>query len=721
MNPNKTAVNGAPIPTYEGSAVFIDRELSWLAFNRRVLEEAMDPSVPLLERLKFTAIVGSNLDEFFEVRVAALLQRIESGTITDGIAQLDAGDKLSRILKESQLMVRDQYACWNGIRGALRTEGVDVKAADELTVPDLAFCRDYFRREVYHLLTPITVDPTHPFPWILNKGLCLALLLKSPGRGRDLLGVLTVPRSLPRVIALPIRSDGRTGYVFISDILRLHAGEIFRGYPIKECVAFRATRNSNLYVDEEDDEDEEGSLLEAVEEEIRNRRKGDVVRLEIEEQASPRLVKMLIRNLDLDPGLVFRTGHPVNLNRLAALYGLVALPHLKFTPHAPRLPGGFSDPGEIFMRLQEQDVLLHHPFDSFDPVVRFIETVARDPQVLAIKTTLYRTNAGSPIMYALMEAAQRGKEVVVVVELKARFDEQSNIHWARQLEERGGTVVYGLVGLKTHCKVALVLRREQDGFRRYAHVGTGNYNPETARHYTDMSLFTSDPEITGGLSEVFNYLTANTRHPDFRGLLVSPVSFLSGTLGLIRREREHARAGRLCGIAVKINALLDKEVIEALYEASRDGVRVQLIVRGICSLRPGVPGLSENIRVKSVVGRFLEHSRVFCFRNGGDEDVYIGSGDWMVRNLRERVEVLAPVRDAGLRDRVLRVMAMYWADDASTRWMRHDGTYARVLTGREGRSLDAQKWFLEESSGSEPSPVPRLWEGDANGEKVTPG
>ncbi len=675
--------------------LYIDRELSWLAFNRRVLEEAQDPTQPLLERLKFLGIVSSNLDEFFEVRVAALLQRIETGIETDGIAQLDAKTKLRTILDTSQTLVRDQYDCWRQLRTALRHEQVHVKKMRELSFEEEAYVHDYFRREVYHLLTPIKVDPAHPFPWVVNKALCLAMLLKDGGRGRESLGVVAVPRSLPRIVALP-QSDTDYGFIFISDVIRHYASELFKGYPIKECSSFRITRNSNLYMDEDDDGD---NLLEMVEQVVRSRRKGDVVRLEIDEDASPRLTDMLVQNFDIDAHLVYRVGKPVNLSRINAFHSLIPLPHLKYPPHIPVQVQGLDEGEALFNRIRAHDVLLHHPFESFDPVVRFIETVATDPHVMAIKTTLYRTSADSPIMFALMEAAQRGKEVVVVVELKARFDEQSNIHWARRLEERGGTVVYGLVGLKTHCKLALVMRKEENGFRRYAHVGTGNYNPETAKLYTDVSLLTCDTAITQGVSEVFNFLTANTRDPDFGGLWVSPRTFLSGTLELIHRERMNAKKGLPSGITAKFNALLDTEVIEALYAASKDGVEVRLIVRGICSLRPELPGVSDKIKVKSVVGRYLEHSRIYAFRNAGDPLVFIGSGDWMVRNLRERVEVIVPVRSPELRNRLLRILAVYWNEEGGTRWMRADGHYTRSVRQGKAKAWRAQDWFAKNIQG----------------------
>jgi polyphosphate kinase len=390
---------------------------------------------------------------------------------------------------------------------------------------------------------------------------------------------------------------------------------------------------------------------------------------------------------------------------------LVPIPALKFPPSRPAATPGFGNAEAIYAKLRAGDVLLHHPFESFDPVVRFIEAAARDPHVLAVKATLYRTSADSPIVFALMEAAQQGKEVTAVVELKARFDEQRNIQWARQLEERGGTVVYGLAGLKTHCKVALALRREPEGFRRYVHIGTGNYNPDTARAYTDFSLLTADSDLAGGVAEAFHYLTAGIPSPDFRALRVAPLTFLSATLEMIRRERDNARAGKASGIVAKVNALFDRELIAALYDASRDGVPVKLIVRGICALRPGVPGLSETIRVKSVIGRFLEHSRVFCFRNDGAEEVFIGSGDWMTRNLRERVEVMAPVRDQALRARLLRILAAYWADTACTRWMRHDGSYERAVPGNGCEALNIQEAFLREAAGEEgPTNLPPLWD-----------
>jgi polyphosphate kinase len=701
--------NGAPrsaarpeAPDYAGKHAFIDRELSWLEFNQRVLDEALDPANPLLERVRFLAIVANNLDEFFEVRVARLLQVAESGVPVDGIAGLDTAAKLDAILKACQKSVKQQYKCWNEeLLPRLREHNVHVKTMAALGKDEEKAVQAYFRKEIYPLLTPIKVDPAHPFPWVLNKALCLLAILKEDRR-REVLGVVTIPRSLPRLISVPTRDKGWT-FLFIHDLVQHFLPELFKGYAIKGSTPFRCTRNSNLY----DQDEEAGSLIDAVEAVVHNRRRGDVVRLEIDKNATKKMVDALARIFDVEDGQVFRVDGPVNLNRLASLYGMVPLANLKYPPLHPSHAAHFQEIEDLFHEIRARDVLLHHPFDSYDPVVRFIQGAAEDPKVAVIKQTLYRTNEESPIMYALLEAAEQGKEVVAVVELKARFDEKSNIQWARQLEEKGGTVVYGLVGLKTHCKLSLAIRKEESGFASYAHVGTGNYNPETARRYTDLSLLTSDPEITGGVSEVFNFLTSHSR-PEFARLQVGPVNFLSETLRLIRAETEAARAGRPAAITAKMNALFDKEVIEALYEASQAGVAVRLIVRGICALRPGAKGLSENVRVKSVVGRFLEHSRIFHFLNdaGGAPTVFVGSGDWMERNLRERVEVAIPIKDPALARQVEEILSVYWADTAKSRWMRADGSYVRAAPPAGETAFNAQEWLMRRAESPEAPPPP---------------
>jgi polyphosphate kinase len=688
---------------YLGKHAFIDREYSWLKFNGRVLEEALDPANPLLERIKFLAIVASNLDEFFEVRVSSLLQKVESGIPVDGIASLDTSAKLAAVLKLCQQTVKQQYRCWNEkFLPQLRENGVYVKSMADLGKDEERFLHNYFKKEIYHLLTPIKVDPAHPFPWVLNKALCLLVLLKGD-RKQDGWGVVTIPRSLPRLLSLPSK-EKTFSCIFIHDVIQHYINELFKGYVIKGCAPFRVTRNSNLYLEEE----EAGSLIDAVEAVVHNRRKGDVVRLEIDKSAPKRLVDALIKTFDIDSTLVFRIDGPVNLNNLTSLYSMIPLAHLKYPPLHPSHAAHFLDYEDLFQELRHRDVLLHHPFDSYDPVVRFIQSATDDPKVQVLKQTLYRTNEESPIMYALLEAAEKGKEVIAVVELKARFDEKSNISWARQLEEQGVTVVFGLVGLKTHCKLSLAIRKEGSGFVQYAHIGTGNYNPETARRYTDLSLLTSDPEITEGVSEIFNYLTAQSRSPDFKKLQVGSVNYLSETLRLIRRETKNALAGKPAGIMAKMNALFDKEVIEALYEASQAGVKIRLLIRGVCALRPGVKGLSENIQVKSIVGRFLEHSRIYHFENQGLPEVFIGSGDWMQRNLRERVEATIPIKDPNFIRQLEEILSLYWADNAKARVMDAEGNYTRATIQGQEILINAQEWFLRRAENPEISfpPVP---------------
>ncbi len=676
---------------------YLDRELSWLSFNQRVLDQALNPGHPLLERIHFLAIVSSNLDEFFEIRVSLLLQKAESGAASDGIAGLAPREKLDRILRQCQRLVRSQYRCWEeDLLPQMRAQKIRIKGMADLDEGERHFVDGFFRREVYPLLTPIQVDPAHPFPFVTNKALYLAVLLRGERKRQERVGVVAIPRSLPRLVPLPTR-DRAYGFIFIQDVVRHYLDSLFLGFDILAHAGFRVTRNSNLYLEEE-----EGSLLiDTVEAEVHNRRRGNVVRLEIDRDAPKRLTELLVKNFDIGMSLVFRVGHPVNLSRVYGLPGMVPRPDLKFpvfTPwHLPR----FQEPAEIFGTLRAGDVMLHHPFESFDPVVRFIQAAARDPDVLAIKQTLYRTSRESPIVYALMEAAEAGKEVVVVVELKARFDEASNIQWARQLEERGGTVLYGLVGLKTHCKLVLVLRRENGSIRRYAHVGTGNYNPDTARVYTDLSLLSADPVLIEGVSDVFNFLSAQSRRSDFHNLLVGPVNLLAGILARIEREREHARVGRPSGITVKCNAILDAELIEALYSASQAGVPVRLLVRGICALRPGVKGMSDHIEVKSLVGRFLEHSRIYHFENAGTPEMLIGSSDWMQRNLRERVEVMVPIRAPGNCARLEEILSAYWNDRACVYTMRADGGYAQLESAPEEKAFNVQEWLVRKAEGQD--------------------
>ena len=683
--------------------LFLYRDSSWLNFNRRVLEEARDASNPLLERVKFLAITASNLDEFIEVRYAGMLQRIEEGLGEPGADGTTAQDLLDQITADMHEFVSDQYACWeNDIHPALCAENIRVLQWDELTDDARKAAAALYQREVDPLLTPITIDPRHPFPRVLNKALCLALLLRRKRKGANaaVLGVVTVPRTLPRFIRMP-QPPGVTSidFLFLHDLIEHQAAGMYRGYEIVAAAAFRVTRNSNLYFEEE----ESRSLLEAVRSELHNRRKGDAVRLEIEEDAHPEIIERLRSNFELDDAQIYRTNGPVNLSRLMNLYSEVNRPELKYPPFTGRELRLHRKSADLFDELRGRDILLHHPYDSYDGVVSFIESAAADPRVISMKQTLYRTSDDSPIFRALTEAAQT-KEVTVVVELTARFDEASNIRWARNLEDAGVQVFHGIVGLKTHCKLALLVRRDEDGaIRRYAHLGTGNYNPVTSRFYTDISLLTSDPAITAGVHAVFNYLTAHSEVDDYSPLLVAPISLAQETIRQIQRETEHALAGRPSRIVAKMNSLLEESVIEALYAASQAGVEIDLIVRGICSLKPGLPGVSERIRVRSVVGRFLEHTRIFYFGNGGAEEIYCGSADWMPRNLFERCEVTFPIRDAALRTRLRdEILSAYLADTAKTRLLRPDGVYTRITDTVEGQAappFDAQSFLMALAEG----------------------
>src|SRR6266852_6333600 len=653
---------------------YINRESSWLAFDWRVLEEAQDEQNPLLERVKFLSISASNLDEFFEVRVAGLMQQLEDGYTDAGPDGLTLLEERELVNRQTHEFVEEQYLCWNErLRPALAEKGIRVLGLHELDSKANEFIAEYCEKELDPLLTPVTVDPAHPFPRVINKALCVAFLLRRRRRSAlTYTGVVTVPRALPRLVRLP--SEGTDDFIFLADLVAWHASRMYHGYDIVSSAAFRVTRNSNLYLQEE----ESRSLLESVRSELHNRRKGDAVRLEIEADADPEIIERLRTVFELDPWQVFPVAGPVNLSRLFNVYDQVQRPDLKFKAFIPRELRLTAKSKDLFEELRRHDVLLHHPFDSYDAVVSFIEAAAQDSRVLSIKQTLYRTNEHSLIVPALIAAAER-KEVTAVVELKARFDEDSNIRWARDLEDAGVQVFHGLVGLKTHCKLSLLVRRDPDGVtRQYAHLGTGNYNATTAKIYTDLSLLTADPEITSAVHNVFSFLTAYAEHPNYNPLLVAPLDLAERCLGLIAREAEHARHGRPARIVAKMNALLDKNIIMALYKASQAGVDIDLIVRGMCALRPGVRGISDRIRVHSIVGRFLEHSRIFHFANGGQDEVYLSSADWMPRNLYERVEVMFPLKDELHSERVRHeILDAYLADSVKSRVLRKDGSYVR--------------------------------------------
>ncbi len=691
--------------------LLIGRDESWMQFNRRVLEEAQDASNPLLERVKFLAITASNLDEFVEIRVAGLLQRIEDGYTDVGPEGRTPQQTLDALTEDMHSFMIEQYGCWNQqLLPALSAAGVRVLSWNEMAPEAQAAATSFYQREVDPLLTPITIDPAHPFPRVLNKALCIALLLRRKRKGNlgPVLGVVTVPRALPRLVPVP-SSEGTHDFIFLHDLIEKHAAGMYRGYEILSKAAFRVTRNSNLYFQEE----EARSLLETVRSELHNRRKGDAVRLEIEQRADSEIIDRLRINFELDESQVYRTDGPVNLSRLMNLYSDSHRPDLKFAPFVPHELRLNRKSTDLFDELRHRDILLHHPYDSYDAVVGYIEAAAADPNVMSIKQTLYRTSSDSPMFSALVDAAQ-SKEVTVVVELMARFDEASNIRWARDLEDAGVQVFHGIVGLKTHCKLALLVRRDPDGeIRRYAHLGTGNYNPNTARFYTDISLLTSDPAITAGAHSVFNYLTAHSESDDYAPLLVAPLTLAESFIRLIARETEHAKAGKPARIIAKMNSLLEQSVIEALYAASQAGVEVDLIVRGICALRPGLKGVSENIRVRSVIGRFLEHSRIYFFSNGGAEEFYCGSADWMPRNLFERCEVVFPVKDPALCARLRNeILAAYLADTVKTRMLTGDGSYIRARDTEVGKSMPAfssQDFFMQVAEGkASANDIPKL-------------
>ncbi|HTZ47240.1 MAG TPA: polyphosphate kinase 1 [Verrucomicrobiae bacterium] len=679
--------------------LYLNRHLQWIAFNQRVLDEAHDRRNPLLERVKFLAITANNLDEFVEIRVSSFLQKIEHGSQRVSPDGLPIEEELARICRAMQKLVTAQYRCWNHeLLPALARHQIHVLPVDQLNPKAAEVAKNFYDRRVYPMLTPVTVDPTHPFPHVLNKALCIAFLLRRRKRSMEkpLFGVVTVPRTLPRLLRVPT-GNGGIHFVFLQDIISRYAEKLYRGYEILASAPFRITRNSNLYLEEE----ESRTLLEAVDSQVAQRRKGQAVRLEIEAKAHPEIVSHLVSTFELDESLVFRVAGPVNLQRLFHLYEETPRPDLKYGKFLPRQVHIGHDADSMFEVLRHQDVLLHHPYESYDPVVEFLQTAAHDPRVLSMKQTLYRTNTDSPIVQALLAAAGK-KEVAVLVELKASFDEASNIRWARSLEDAGVQVFHGLAYLKTHAKLSLVVRQDPDGkIRRYAHLGTGNYNPSTARIYTDFSLLTSDSAITAAVHDVFNYLTAYADKAHYKPLLVAPKDMAKTIISQIDREARHAKRGRPARIIAKCNAVVDPPVIRALYRASQAGVEIDLIVRGQCVLVPGLRGISSRIRVRSIVGRFLEHSRIYYFENGGAPEVYLGSADWMPRNLYERVEVLYPLKDEELRRRICNeILPAYLSDNQKTRILGADGEYTAVKSARGAKRFSVQDHLMKLAGGS---------------------
>lgn len=675
----------------------LDREQGILAFNERVLALAEDPAMPLLERLRFLTIVSSNLDEFFEVRIADLHQLVMYAR--GDTADIRAG--IGAALERARALVDRQYRFLNKVlMPALSAEGIRILRTAAWTPAQREWAEGVFLRDIEPLLTPIALDPAHPFPRVLNKSLNFVLRLE----GRDAFGreadiaIVQAPRVLPRVLPVPADvAEAPHGVIALTSIVQGFVDRLFPGLRVLAIHPFRVTRNSELFVDD----DEITDLRSALEDELTQRHYGDAVRLEVAAECEEPLVARLLAELELEPAHCFRADGPVNLMRLAQVVDLVERPDLKFPPYGPSIQPALRDPDRIFDAIRAGDRLLHHPYESFLPVLNLLRSAASDPAVVAIKQTIYRTGADSQLMESLLAAAVAGKEVTVVLELFARFDEETNINWAARLEQAGAHVVYGVVGHKTHAKMLLVVRREADGLRRYAHLGTGNYNPSTARLYEDFGLLTCDEDICADVHEIFRRLTGVGEAGPLRALWQSPFTLARSVIASIEREAAHARAGRKAHIAVKVNALLDPEVIEALYAASAAGVGIDLIVRGVCALRPGVPGLSDNIRVRSIVGRFLEHSRVFCFHNDGRQDVWLSSADWMDRNLHRRVETAFPVRDERLKERVIHeAITLHLRDNDSAWTMDGDGRYTRLRARRSPPVVsqrELMKLFAEKS------------------------
>jgi len=684
-------------PALNSPQNFINRELSSLEFNRRVLAQALDPNVPLLERLKFLCISSSNLDEFFEIRVAGLKQLLELGGTQTGSDGLGIADQLAAIHEHATGLVHDQYACLNDVLlPGLAEAGIEVLDAADWDEATRQWVEHHFADEVEPVLSPLGLDPARPFPRIQNKSLNFIVRLSGKDAyGRDSeLAVVQAPRSLPRIVSLP-DGGGRRRFVALSSIVETFVPRLFKGVQVLGCYQFRVTRNSDLFVDDEEVDD----LRRALEGELAQRRYGAAVRLEVAASCPVDMVEFLLERFSLTAHDCYHVPGPVNLNRLSAVYDLAQRQDLKYPPFTPGLPARLVGATDLFAVIRQRDVLLHHPYRSFGPVMDLLRQAADDPSVLAIKQTLYRTGGQSPIVDALIAAALAGKDVTVIIELRARFDEEANIELSNSLQEAGAHVMYGVVGYKTHAKMTLVVRREPDGLRRYCHLGTGNYHPQTARTYTDYGLFTCNEDIGADVHEIFLQLTSLTRTPELRCLLQSPFRLHEAMHELIERERAHAVAGKPAHIIAKLNALVDPQTIETLYRASRDGVRIELIVRGVCSLRPGIPGLSDNITVHSIVGRFLEHSRVYWFSNAGQGQLYLSSADWMERNFFRRVELAFPVLDAKQRERIYQDLQVYLADNTNAWELQRDGCYRRLQSAKGQEKHDAQAALLERYAG----------------------
>ena len=688
---------------YNDPKNFFNRDLSWIEFNRRVLEEALDPEQPLLEKVKFISIFHSNLDEFYMIRVSGLKEQIVASVLEPSIDGLTPIEQLQKIEKCVPSMLKTVMDLWtNEVVPSLKENNIEIALYKDLSENEKNILTEYFKKEIYPVLTPLAFDPGRPFPYISNLSLSLAILIRKPN-GENHFARVKVPSILPRLLQIDkiiepnkrIQTNGqfRAKFVWLGDIIKHNLSLLFPGLEIVEAHRFRITRDTDIELQE----DEADDLLSVIEENIRQRRFGSVVRLEVASKMPDFMLDTLMENLLISREDVHIVNGPLGLSDIMSLYDL-PLHQLKVKPYYPVIPKSFEEEEDIFTTVRQKDILLHHPYHSFTPVIDLIKQAAKDPDVLAIKQTLYRVGLNSPIVKYLIEAAERGKQVAVLVELKARFDEENNIFWARELEKVGVHVVYGLVGLKTHAKMTLVVRKEFDGVKRYVHLSTGNYNVSTAKLYTDLGLFTCDNDICTDVADIFNYLTGYSKQTNFKKLIVSPINMRSKIIDLIFREIENKNSGGEGKIIWKLNSLVDPAVISALYEASNNGVQIELIVRGICCLVPGVEGLSENIKVISVVGRYLEHSRLFYFYNNGNEDIYLSSADMMQRNLDRRVEIAFPIEDKKIKEDLLKTLIrISLKDNIKGRFLNSDMTYSRLKIENGDKKIDSQEWLMSQT------------------------
>ena len=674
---------------------FTNRELSWLAFNKRVLSEAKDNHLPLMERLKFLSITASNLDEFFMVRVASLKDQVNSGYTKKDIAGMTSKEQIDAILKETHKFTTAQYNTYNrSFLPSLKKNGLKIVTEfEKLTEEQADYVDNYFQKEVFPVLTPMAVDSSRPFPLIRNRSLNIgALLMDKKKKGTIDFATVQVPSVLPRVVTIPTDGDNCTTVILLEQIIEKNIQKLFLNYRVLCQAPFRVMRNADLSIDE----DEAADLLIEIEKQLKKRQWGEAIRLEVEDNIDKRLLKTLRKEFNLSEDAIFKINGPLDLTFLMKVYDIEGFDHLKEPKYIPQQPKMLDASRDLFEQIREHDILLHHPYETFDPVVNFVKKAASDPNVLAIKQTLYRVSSHSPIIASLAQAAENGKQVSVLVELKARFDEENNIVWAKKLEKAGCHVIYGLVGLKTHSKITLVVRKEEDEIRRYVHLGTGNYNDSTAKLYTDMGMFTSKTRYGEDATAVFNMLSGYSEPLVWNKLSLAPLWLRGKFLSLIEREKEHAKNGRPARIIAKMNSLCDPGIIEALYDASEAGVEIDLIVRGICCLRAGIKGLSEHIRVRSIVGTFLEHSRIFYFENNGNAEYYMGSADWMPRNLDKRVEILFPVEDPILQEEIYHILHIQLSDTKKAHLLMPDGHYVKV--DQRGKTpLNSQLYFCEEA------------------------